>query len=166
MACSEHHLAGTLKGVVALHPTVVVSGATGAIGSTTAALLVRRGARVIALARPSKRLDALVDRLDGPDNRISSVSVDLSSMSSVRAAAREINRTGVRIDALLNLAAVFANAYHKTTDGSQLMPATHFFGPVLLTNLLRDRLLRGGRVITVTAPSNTRVDMDRLFSKN
>ena len=65
-------------GVVALHPTVVLSGATGAIGSTTAALLVRRGVHVIALARPSKRLDALVKRLDGPDNRISSVPVDLS----------------------------------------------------------------------------------------
>jgi NAD(P)-dependent dehydrogenase (short-subunit alcohol dehydrogenase family) len=166
MACTAHHLAGTLIGVVAMHPTVVVSGATGAIGSTVTALLVRRGAHVIALARPSKRLDALIARLDGPDNRISSVPVDLSSMSSVRAAAREINRTGVRIDALLNIAAVFANGYHKTTDGFELMLATNYFGPFLLTNLLRDRLLRGGRVITVTAPSNTRVDMDRLFSKN
>src|SRR4029077_4211088 len=35
----------------------------------------------------------------------------------------------------------------------------------LLTNLLRDRLLGGGRVITVAAPSTTRVDMQRLFSK-
>src|SRR3979490_2214403 len=165
MACSEHHLAGTLKGVVALHPTVVVSGATGAIGSTTAALLVRRGARVIALARPSKRLDALVDRLDGPDNRISSVSVDLSSMSSVRAAAREINRAGGRIDALLNVAAIFVKSFRKSPDGFELMLATNYFGPFLLTNLLRDRLLGGGRVITVTAPSTTRVDMQRLFSK-
>jgi NAD(P)-dependent dehydrogenase (short-subunit alcohol dehydrogenase family) len=152
--------------VVALHPTVVLSGATGAIGSTTAALLVRRGARVIALARPSKRLDALVDRLDGPDNRISSLPVDLSSMSSVRAAAREINRAGGRIDALLNVAAVFASGYHKTSDGFELMLATNYFGPFLLTNLLRDRLLGGGRVITVTAPANTRVDMDRLFAKD
>ena len=165
-ACSAHHLAGTLIGVVALHPTVVISGATGAIGSTTAALLVSRGARVIALARPSKRLDALTARLDGPDNRISSVPVDLSSMSSVRAAAREINRAGGHIDALLNIAAVFANGYHKTTDGFELMLATNYFGPFLLTNLLRDRLIGGGRVITVTAPSNTRVDMDRLFSKD
>ena len=152
-------------GVVALHPTVVLSGATGAIGSTTAALLVRRGVRVIALARPSKRLDALVKRLDGPDNRISSVPVDLSLMSSVRAAAREVNRAGGHIDALLNVAAVFANSYHKTADGFELMLATNYFGPFLLTNLLRDRLLGGGRVINVTAPSNTRVDMDRLFAK-
>ena len=118
------------------------------------------------MARPSDRLDALVERLGGADNRISQVPVDLSSMSSVRSAAREINRAGGHIDALLNVAAAFVNRYQKTSNGFELMLATNYFGPFLLTNLLRDRLLGGGRVITVTAPSTTRVDMQRLFSKD
>jgi NAD(P)-dependent dehydrogenase (short-subunit alcohol dehydrogenase family) len=117
------------------------------------------------MARPSERLDALVDRLGGAGNRTSQVPIDLASMSSVRSAAREINRAGGHIDALLNVAAVFAKRYRKTSDGFELMLATNYFGPFLLTNLLRDRLLGGGRVITVTAPSATRVDMERLFSK-
>jgi NAD(P)-dependent dehydrogenase (short-subunit alcohol dehydrogenase family) len=149
----------------ALHPTVVVTGATGAIGSAAAAVLARRGARVILMARPSDRLDGLVERLGGADNRVSAVGLDLSSMKSVRAAARELNRGGGHIDALLNVAAVFEPAYRKTEDGFERMLATNYFGPFLLTNLLRDRLLGGGRVITVTAPAATRVDMDRLFSK-
>src|SRR3979411_615457 len=132
--------------VMNLHPTVVVNGATGAIGSATAGVLARRGARVIVMARPSDRLDALVERLGGAENRISSVAVDLSSMSSVRAAAREINRAGGRIDALLDFAAVFVRRYRKTSDGLELMLATNYFGPFLLTNLLRDRLIGGGRV--------------------
>lgn len=152
--------------MIALHPTVVVTGATGAVGSATATLLARRGARVVAMARPSDRLDHLVERLGGADNRISSVPVDLSSLSSVRWAAREINRAGGHVDALLNVAAVFASRYQKTPDGFELMLATNYFGPFLLTNLLRDRLLAGGRVITVTAPSTTHVDMERLFSKD
>jgi NAD(P)-dependent dehydrogenase (short-subunit alcohol dehydrogenase family) len=151
--------------VIALHPTVVISGATGTIGSATAAVLARRGARVVLMARPSDRLDELVEELGGADNRISSVPVDLSSMSSVRSAAREINREGSRVDALINLAAVFVRRFQKTSDGFELMLATNYFGPFLLTNLLRDRLLGGGRVITVTAPSTTHVDMERLFSK-
>ena len=149
-----------------LHPTVVISGATGALGSATAAVLARRQARVILMARPSDRLDALVEGLGGADNRITQVPVDLSSMSSVRSSAREINRAGGHIDALLNVAAAFVSRYQKTSDGFELMLATNYFGPFLLTNLLRDRLLGGGRVITVTAPSTTRVDMQRLFSKD
>ena len=151
--------------MVTLHPTVVVSGATGAIGSATAAVLARRGARVVLMARPTERLEALVERLGGADNRISLVPVDLSSMSSVRSAAREINRAGGHIDALLNVAAVFVRRFQKTADGFEHMLATNYFGPFLLTNMLRDRLIGGGRVITVAAPSTTRVDMERLFSK-
>ena len=151
--------------MIALHPTVVISGATGAIGSATASVLARRGAHVVLMARPSERLDELVEQLGGTDNRISSVPVDLSSMSSVRLAAREINRPGGRVDALINMAAVFVRTFEKTSDGFELMLATNYFGPFLLTNLLRDRLLGGGRVITVTAPSTTNVDMERLFSK-
>ena len=51
-------------------------------------------------------------------------SVDLSSMASVRAAARELNRNLSHIDALLNIAAVFTTRPQKTTDGFELMLAT------------------------------------------
>src|SRR6266550_4144685 len=125
--------------------TVVVTGATGAIGSATVAALQKRRAQVIALSRPA---------------------LDLSSMASVRAAARELNRTSDHIDALLNIASVFTSRYQKTADGLELMLATNHLGPFLLTNLLRDRLARGGRVITVTAPSTTQVNIDRLLDRD
>jgi NAD(P)-dependent dehydrogenase (short-subunit alcohol dehydrogenase family) len=148
-----------------LHPVVVVTGATGAIGSATASVLVRRGARVVLLARPTDRLAAAVRRLGGEETRVSSVPVDLSSLSSVRFAAREITRTVEHIDALVNVAATFSNQYHKTKEGLELMLATNYLGPFLLTNMLRDRLVGRGRVITVTAPSSTRVDLVRLANK-
>jgi NAD(P)-dependent dehydrogenase (short-subunit alcohol dehydrogenase family) len=148
-----------------LHPVVVLTGATGAIGSATAAVLVRRGARILLLARPSSRLDALYIRLGGEDKRVSAVPVDLSSMASVRAAAREIPRMVSHIDALVNIAATFSNAYGKTPEGFEVMLATNHLGPFLLTNLLRDPLVGRGRVITITAPSSTRVDMAQLTSK-
>src|SRR2546428_5546583 len=125
--------------------TVVVTGATGAIGAATVAALQKRRAQVIALSRPA---------------------LDLSSMASVRAAARELNRTAGHIDALLNIASAFTSRYQKTADGLELMLATNHLGPFLLTNLLRDRLARGGRVITVTATSGTHVDIDRLLDRD
>src|SRR5438445_601805 len=108
-------------------PTVVVTGATGAIGSATVAALVKRRAQVVSLSRPS---------------------LDLSSTASVRAAARELNRTVRHIDALLNIAAVYSTTYRKNGDGIELMLATNHLGPFLLTNLLRDRVSRGARVCT------------------
>jgi NAD(P)-dependent dehydrogenase (short-subunit alcohol dehydrogenase family) len=148
-----------------LHPVVVVTGATGAIGSATAAVLVRRGARVLLLARPSERLAATVTSLGGEERRVSSIAVDLSSMASVRLAAKEVARTLEHVDALLNIAAVFSPDYHKTKEGFEVMLATNHFGPFLLTNLLRDRLVGRGRVITVTAPASNKVDLDRLMDK-
>jgi NAD(P)-dependent dehydrogenase (short-subunit alcohol dehydrogenase family) len=127
------------------HPTVVVTGANGAIGSATVSALKQRGAQVITLTRPG---------------------IDLSSMTSVRAAARELNRGATHIDALLNIAAIFTTRYQKSADGFEVMLATNHLGPFLLTNLLRDRLVGGGRVITVTAPSNTRVDFNRLLARD
>jgi retinol dehydrogenase-12 len=148
-----------------LNPVVVITGATGAIGAATAALLARRGARLLLVGRPSDRLDALVERLDR-DNRMSSVEVDLSSLASVRSAARQIARTVAHVDALVNAAAMFTSEYQLTKEGFELMLATNHLGPFLLTNLLRDRLAGAGRVITVTAPSSTRVDVDHLLAKD
>ena len=148
-----------------LHPVVVITGATGAIGSAPAALLARRGARLLLLSRPSERLDAMVARLD-TDNRVTGVEVDLSSLASVRAAARQISREVPHVDALINTAAVFVSEYEQSDDGIELMLATNHLGPFLLTNLLRDRLAGGSRVITVTAPSGTHVDIEQLMSKD
>jgi retinol dehydrogenase-12 len=150
--------------VAGLNPVVVITGATGAIGGATAELLARRGARLLLLGRSSERLDAMVARLDR-DKRVSRVDVDIASMSSVRGAARLISREVPRVDVLVNAAAVYTSEYQETDDGFELMLATNHLGPFLLTNLLRDRLAGGGRVITVTAPSSTRVDMEQLMSR-
>jgi NAD(P)-dependent dehydrogenase (short-subunit alcohol dehydrogenase family) len=124
--------------------TVVVTGATGAIGSATVAALEERRAQVVRLSRPA---------------------CDLSSFASVRKAARELIRGGGRIDALLNIAAIYAPRYSKSADGLELMLAVNHLAPFLLTNLLRDRLAGGGRVITVSAPSTTKVDLARLMDR-
>jgi NAD(P)-dependent dehydrogenase (short-subunit alcohol dehydrogenase family) len=150
---------------LALNPRVVVTGATGAIGSAAAALLVKRGARVVLMARPSPRLNALVESLSEGDNRIASIPVDLSSLQSVRTAARQLFREGEHIAALIHIAAIFTTKYQKGPQGLEVMLTTNHLGPYLMTNMLRDRLTGGGRVITVTAPSTTRVDVDRLLNK-
>src|SRR5882762_8868378 len=126
-------------------PIVVVTGATGAIGSATVAALGKRRAQVVALSRPS---------------------LDLSSMASVRAAARELNRNVGHIDALLNIAATYSTTYRKNGDGIEVMLATNHLGRFLLPTPLRARLSGGGRVTPVRAPWGTPADVDRLRARD
>lgn len=126
-------------------PTVVVTGATGAIGSATVEALKQRRASVITLTRPA---------------------FDLASFASVRKAARDLNRQVAHIDALVHIAGMFNTRFQKSADGYESMFQVNHLGPFLLTNLLRDKLIGGGRVITVTAPAGTRVDVDRLLDRD
>jgi NAD(P)-dependent dehydrogenase (short-subunit alcohol dehydrogenase family) len=103
--------------------------------------------------------------LGGEEKRVSGVGVDLSSLASVRSAAKEIGRSAGHVDALMNIAATFSSEYRKTKEGFEVMLVTNHLGPFLLTNLLRDQLVGRGRVITVTAPSSTRIDIDQLMDK-
>jgi NAD(P)-dependent dehydrogenase (short-subunit alcohol dehydrogenase family) len=65
----------------------------------------------------------------------------------------------------LNIAAVYSGEYHKTKEGFEVILATNHLGPFLLTNLLRDRLVGRGRVITVSAPASNKVDINQLMDK-
>ena len=124
---------------------MVVTGATGAIGSATVEALKQRRASVITLTRPA---------------------FDLASFASVRKAARELNRQVTHIDALMHIAATFTTRFVKSADGYESMFQVNHLGAFLLTNLLRDKLAAGGRVITVTAPSGTHVDVGRLLDRD
>ena len=77
---------------------------------------------------------------DVSDVMIRTVTVDLSSQSSVRRAAREIDLLVDSIDVLINSAAVVVPDRRLTQDGIELQFATNHIGPFLLTNLLVHKL--------------------------
>lgn len=143
---------------------VAITGATGALGSATASALARGGASVLLLSRPSPRLTAVCDSIRSTGAEAEAVPIDLSNMTSVRWAAIRINDGIDRLDALVHTAAVFNRERVETVDGFEAMLAINHLGPFLLTNLLKPRFDRGSRVITVTAPSTTPVDLGQLQS--
>jgi NAD(P)-dependent dehydrogenase (short-subunit alcohol dehydrogenase family) len=78
--------------------------------------------------------------------------------------ASAVDRRYPSLDILVNSAAMFTPRRTVTVDGLETMFATNHLGPFLLTNLLMDRLAAGGggRVLTLTAPSTVRPDLDDL----
>ena len=156
--------AGSLVGRVCM-----VTGATGALGKATASEFARRGATVVAVARDEGRgraLLATVRQASGAGS-VELLMADLSDLRSVRALAKSFGTSQDRLDVLVHTVAVFKRRRIETADGFELMFATNFLGPFLLTNLVVPALRAAApsRVITVAAPTTTELDFDDLQIK-
>jgi len=92
------------------------------------------------------------------------MTVDLSSLTSVRGLARQFDARYPKLDVLVNDAAIFTSKRTMTADGLELMFATNYLGPFLLTRLLVPRLEapKPSREINVSAPSSVKPDLDDL----
>lgn len=134
--------------------TVVVTGPTSGLGEATALELARRGAHVVLAARSPEKIATTTAHIERevPGARVGSLVVDLSSLTSVQAAAAEAARLGP-IDVLVNNAGVMATPARRTDDDLDLQMATNHFGPFLLTGLLLPQLAASGdgRVVTVSS---------------
>lgn len=121
---------------------IAITGANAGIGLRAVEGLAARGHQVVALCRDLDRASAAFASVPAEHRaRIEVVEADLSSFSSVRAAAQRVN--GTPLDALINNAAVFdqSNRTARTSaDGHELFWATNHLGPTLLTALLSPAL--------------------------
>ncbi|MDA8439281.1 MAG: SDR family NAD(P)-dependent oxidoreductase [Propionibacterium sp.] len=89
-----------------------------------------KGARLVLLARSVARAEHLLGSWDS-DGR--AIACDLSDPESVRAAASELDEP---IDVLLNNAGTFSSQLRYAAGGHELIWATNFLGPIMLTNLI------------------------------
>ncbi len=119
--------------------TVLITGATGGIGSALAATFVNRGARVVLVARDASQVAALAKRI-GEQGEAVGVTADLSTpggrMRVVEAA------TAHNIDILVNNAGISAFGEFQTTPESTVesIMQTNAIAPMLITRSLLPHL--------------------------
>ncbi len=150
-----------MKGKVCL-----VTGASSGIGRATAVALAEIGAVVVLVCRDEALgRAALAKVVSASESRWADLIVaDLSSPASVRGLAAQFEAKYPGLDLLVNNAAVFRSKRVVTPDGLELMFATNYLAPFLLTRLLLPRLeaARPSRVVNVSAPSSIMPDLDDL----
>ena len=140
----------------------VITGASNGIGLEIAGVLASRGADLVLACRDVAKGRAAADRIGaalsgaGPGaGGVSAevVELDLSSLTSVRAAAAAIRASYPRLDLLINNAGVMEVPYQQTADGFELTFATNHLGHFALTGLLLDLLLGvpDSRVVTMSS---------------
>ena len=130
--------------------TVVVTGATGGLGKTTASALAGMGARVILVGRDREKLERVTGEIG---SEVSPFEADLSLMSDIRVLAARLLETESKIDVLINNVGVLLPDRGVTGEGIEMTLATNLAGHFLLTNLLLPRLTRSApaRVVNVSS---------------
>jgi NAD(P)-dependent dehydrogenase (short-subunit alcohol dehydrogenase family) len=146
--------------------TVLITGATGAIGKATALEFAKNNCTVILLGRNLEKLSKVKSDIvqTTNNNDIETVVAELSEPKSIRKAVAEIKRKHNSLNALVNVAAIFKKQRTENSQGLEYMFATNHLGPFILTNELLDLLKAGkpSRVVTLSAPSTTKINFDDI----
>jgi len=133
----------------------VITGANTGLGYETALALAAHGAHVLLAVRNLDKGKDAAARITAasPHADVVLQDLDLTSLDSVRAAARQLRADHDRIDLLINNAGVMWTPKSTTSDGFELQFGTNHLGHFAFTGLLLDRLLpvAGSRVVTVSS---------------
>jgi NAD(P)-dependent dehydrogenase (short-subunit alcohol dehydrogenase family) len=148
--------------------TVVVTGANSGLGYETAAGLAGRGALVVLACRDAGKTADAASRITAqtPAAKLDTLTLDLASLESVRAAAGELRSRYPRLDLLINNAGVMMPPLGRTAEGFELQLGTNHLGHFALTGLLLPSMLEvtGSRVVTVSSNGHKvgRIDFSDL----
>lgn len=129
--------------------TVIVTGASGSMGSAAVRELSGGGSRVIMACRNIAKAEAVRARVleEFPGACIEIMELDLGSLASVRRFAASVQGTGL---VLFNNAGVINRDHRLTEDGYERTYQVNFLAPALLTLLLSDRLARVVSMVSLT----------------
>lgn len=139
-------------------PVIMITGATNGIGLIAATQLASMGADLILTARSMEKADAAksVILAAAPDTGIDFHKLDFTDLAGVAAAGAAISQRHTKIDVLINNAGIHAFKPRVTKDGFAEMIAVNYFAPWLLTQILRDTLIRSGpsRIVNVASEAS------------
>jgi NAD(P)-dependent dehydrogenase (short-subunit alcohol dehydrogenase family) len=135
--------------------SAIVTGASGGLGAESARALAERGARVTLTARDVAKGEAAAAtiRKSTGNDRIDVMALELMSLDSVRAFAKEFSARHERLNVLLGNAGVMACPLARNAQGWESQFATNHVGHFLLAGLLQPLLVASApsRVISVSS---------------
>ncbi len=133
---------------------VLVTGASGGLGSALVKFLADKGARLAVTSRSEKALNELISKLPGNENAVA-ITADLSRPGEAEKLAREAVSAFGRIDVLINNAGVgyFALMEEATAESMRHLFEVNTFAPMALIQALLPQMKKrgSGRIINIVS---------------
>jgi NAD(P)-dependent dehydrogenase (short-subunit alcohol dehydrogenase family) len=151
--------------------TILVTGATDGIGTTTARVLAARGHHVVVHGRDAAKAAAVKASIEAATGRTAPDVVvgDLASLDAVKRIADELNGRAHGLDVVVLNAGVFAKTPSLTADGHELTNGVNHLAHFALTLRVLPTLMKSeqGRVIVVSSMAHARgrLDLDAFNDK-
>jgi NAD(P)-dependent dehydrogenase (short-subunit alcohol dehydrogenase family) len=128
------------------------------LGEHIALAISRHSPSLLILAsRTASKINQVINSIHAstPSCPIKSLTLDLSSQSSIRSAAKELNALTQKLDIVINNAALNVPDYETTQEGIEMHFGTNHVGLFLLTNLVLPSVLSAASSSAV--PGSTRI---------
>jgi len=131
-----------------------VTGANSGIGKAMMHAASRAGARIVAVSRSRKRLEAAISELPAEAaERITPIIVDMSVQRQTADLLEELLGDGEKTDVLMNNVGVLLNEHTMTEEGREKSFATNLLSHFQLTEglLESDRLNAGATIVNMSS---------------
>ena len=141
---------------------VIVTGANSGVGFSVSRLLVEAGLHVVMICRNEERGRRAIAALTTAGPGTASLEIaDLAELSQVRELGSRLSTLGP-IEALVNNAGVWRNRLERNSTGHEVTMATNHLSHFLLTGLVLDQVLAGGRrIVNVSSEAHRSGKLDR-----
>lgn len=130
---------------------VLVTGATGSIGSQIAAILAQLGVPMILGVRNPQKYEAVKEELtkQHPDVVVEHLHLDLNSSKEVTEAVNTLH--GRKLAGIINNAGIMMRDFTLSPDGPETTLNVNFYNTRLLNLLLLENVERGGAIVFTTS---------------
>lgn len=135
--------------------TVLITGANKGIGYEIARQLLQKGLHVIISGRDEKRLTEAYNMLKSNHDNVNSLLMDVGEESSVNQAVQRLSSENIKIDVLINNAAVSFKSDHSIIeeDFSVVRDTLNVnsYGPLRVTRAFLPLINNPGRIINISS---------------
>ena len=144
---------------------VIVTGASGSIGSAAVLALAQRGYRVIMACRNVEKGEKIKAEIQNslPEADLQVMQVDMASLKSVKSFADSLKDNGIQLGGIFNNAGTMNRNFALSEDGFEKTVAVNYIAPYFLTRSLLPLFQSDAHIVNMVSLTCGMAKLNRTF---